>query len=349
MNILHISHHLGCMRDHAYVYEKLGFDYTFWKFPKGLFKISKEIADRLWNERKEYFNEFDYIVTSDTAPLSRIFMENIGELKPKVVVWICNRFDYSMESDGSFYELFQKVALEHREKFKIVPYSDFEHCWCNCKGVKLSLDTITPIGIEKRELDQHIDGLQELCSGYVDDGNAKQHYKDVDELRDRIFIPIYGNDNAFFPLKNICETNNIPYFNGGYEHPEDLKVCKGLVTFPDAFSKLIAFETIQNEVIVFLPSEQFLIQLHPTTNNNTRYWFNNPLGYLNKETIKFCEWYRYKECRVYFDSIEDMVHKIKTLTPEIIEEKRRWCRIYGKQIEEENLLKWSRILTNNNV
>jgi hypothetical protein len=270
-------------------------------------------------------------------------MENIHELKPKVVVWICNRFDYSMNSDSSFYSIFNKISIEKQEQFKIVPYSDFEGVWCKQQGISYTLPTITPIGIQKKELDHNIDGLQELETSYTKDSNAKEFYEHAEELNDKIFIPIYGNDNIFYPLKKICEENNISYFNGGYKHPEDLRHCKALVTFPDAFSKLITFETIQNEVIVFLPSEDFIIRLNPTTQNGYHYWFNCPFGNLNKELVKHCEWYRFKECRIYFDSIEDMIDKIKNLTPEIVKEKKKWCRIYGKQIEKENLKKWSEI------
>jgi len=341
--ILHISHHIGCMRDHAYIYDKLNFQYEFWKFPKGLFNISKDVANNIWNEKKDYFNSFDYIVTSDTAPISRIFMENIDELIPIVIVWICNRFDYSMERDASFYEIFNKISITQQSKFKIIPYSDFEDIWCKMRGISYCMNTITPIGINKRELDYKIDELNELKQSYVEDSNAKDMYTDTNELENKMFIPIYGNDNLFLNIKDIFEKNNIAYFNGGYKHPEDLKKCAGLVTFPDAFSKLITFETIQNEIIVFLPSEQFLIQLHPCMNNNTRYWFNSPVGYLNNELIKFCEWYRYKECRIYFDSIEDMIYKIKTITPEIISDKKKWCRIYGDLIEKENINKWQNI------
>lgn len=349
MKLLHISHHVGCMRDHAYVYDKLGFEYEFWKFYNGLFKITKEVADRIWNEKKDHFNSFDYIVTSDTAPLSRIFMENIAELKPKVVVWICNRFDYDMETDRSFYEIFNKIAIEHKDKFKIVPYSDFEARWCQFHKIDKTniLPTITPIGIQKKELDNKIDSLDKFKEKYVDDDNSKEHYKDPTELVDKMFIPIYCNDNKFFPLKHMFQHFDIPCFNGGYEHPSDLKNCKGLVTFPDAFSKLIVFETIQNEVIVFLPSPAFLIQLHPLKNNvtGTAYWFNSPIGLLDYNTIQFCEWYKYENCRIYFDSIDDLIHKIKTLTPEIIEEKKKWCRIYGEILDMSNVEKWRNVFS----
>lgn len=342
MKILHISHHIGCMRDHAYIYNKLNFDYEFWKFPKGLFRITKEVANNIWNEKKNYFNSFDYIVTSDTAPLSRIFMENISELKPTVIVWICNRFDYNMEGDQTFYDLFRKISIDNTDKFKIIPYSDFEGVWCKLKNIN-HLDTITPIGINLNELEYKIDGLEELKNGYINDPNAADKYDNVEELKDKIFISIYGNENLFFKINEIFKLNNINCFNGGYKNSKDLKYSNGIVIFPDQFSKLATFETIQNEIPVFLPSEEFLIKLHPTFNNNIRYWFNSPTGNLDNNLIKYCEWYRFKDCRIYFDSIEDLIFKIKNLTPEIIKEKKEMCRKYGKEIEEKNIEMWKKI------
>jgi hypothetical protein len=331
------------MRDHAYVYDKLGAEYEFWKFPKGIFNITKDLARTIWNERRQYFNSFDYIVTSDTAPLSRIFMEHVNELTPTVIVWICNRFDYNMEKDPSFYQLFNKISIEYQHKFKIIPYSDFEAIWCKARGINHVLPTITPIGINNRDLDIHIDGLKELETNYTKDPNATHMYTSVDELNNKMIIPIYSNDNIFFNLKTIFQENDIEFFNGGYKHPADLQHCKALITFPDAFSKLITFETIQNEIIVFLPSEEFLIELHPIKNNGTGYWFNCPVGHLNKKLIKLCEWYKYPECRIYFDSITDLIHKIRTLSPEIICEKKTWCRHYGKLIEETHMDMWKQI------
>ena len=344
--VLHISHHVGCMRDHAYIYDQLHFKYTFWKFPKNVFNISKNLANEFWNTKKDYFNTFDYIVTSDTAPLSRIFMENINEVKPIIVIWICNRFDYNMENDSSFYDIFKHISNHHKDKFKIIPYSDFEGIWCNTKGITNLLPTITPIGINKIELDSKIDCLNELKNNYIKDNNSKEKYNNINEINGKIFIPIYGNDNHFFHLKNILEDAKIECFNSGYEHPNHLKECKAMITFPDAFSKLITFETIQNEVVVFLPSEEFIINLHPQTNNNTSYWFNNPYGKLNLDIIKYCEWYRYKECRIYFDSIDDLIIKIKNLTPEIIQAKKNWCKIYREEIKNKNLKLWQYIFIN---
>jgi glycosyltransferase involved in cell wall biosynthesis len=328
------------MRDHAYIYDKFGFEYEFWKFYKDMFRITTEIANQIWEDKKDYFNKFDYIVTSDTAPISRIFMENINNLKPRVIVWICNRFDYNMEGDTSYYDIFKRISLENKNKFTFIPSTDFESIWCKLNGISNISDTITPIGINNKKLEYKIDGLESLIDKYVNDGNAKDKFNDSNELRDKIVISIYNNDNLFFNLKEIMLQNNIDCFNGGYKHPSDLKQCIGMIYFPDAYLKWSAFETIQNQVIVFLPSPSFFIKLQTQINNDRYYQFVSPNIPLN---IDLCVWYKYKECRIYFDSIDDMIYKIKSLTPELIEEKRDWCKKYGEQIEKENIKKWSDI------
>lgn len=330
------------MRDHANIYHKLGFDYEFWRVD--FYNVSKDFANYIWNEKKDYFNSFDYIVVSDTAPISRIFMENEKDVKSKVIVWICCRFDYDMEKDPSFYEIFKNIS-ENNDKFMFIPYNEFEKVWCNLRGVTKLYKTITPIGFNDMSIEHKIDKLEYLKNFYVNDSKAKETFSDAEELSGKIVVSIYFNDNVFFDLKHILETNDIRCFSGGYTHPSDLTKSRGLLCFPDAFSKLSTFETIQHEVIVFLPSKEFLIKLHRSTNNGKSYWFNCPIGYLDDNLIKMCEWYKFPECRVYFDSIEDMIYKIKNITQDTIDEKKRWCRKYAEEIEKECMNEWSIIFS----
>jgi hypothetical protein len=101
--ILHISHHIGCFRDQEYILNKLGFEVTNHKFYDGTFQITEEVANDFWKNHKDQLNDFDYILTSDTAPLSRIFLENQDEFTGKLVIWVCNRFDYRLQSERKFY------------------------------------------------------------------------------------------------------------------------------------------------------------------------------------------------------------------------------------------------------
>ena len=57
-----------------------------------VFFVKKDFGKRSWVNSVVDFGKFDVIVTSDTAPLSRIFLQN--NWKKPLIIWICNRFDY---------------------------------------------------------------------------------------------------------------------------------------------------------------------------------------------------------------------------------------------------------------
>ena len=64
--VLHLSHHYGCLKDHQYVCDQLGLELTnkltIWNqiLERDTYVITKEIADRVWQENKDYFDSFDY-------------------------------------------------------------------------------------------------------------------------------------------------------------------------------------------------------------------------------------------------------------------------------------------------
>src|SRR5579872_995466 len=103
LHILHLSFHKGCIRDIEIVAQELGCTITSLFIPdlpakefdgyaagNSLYNIGHERAEKIWNKHKDYFNQFDAIITSDTAPLARIFLQNNYE-KP-FIIWVCNRF-----------------------------------------------------------------------------------------------------------------------------------------------------------------------------------------------------------------------------------------------------------------
>ena len=149
--VLHLSHHYGCLKDHQYVCDKLGLDLTnklsIWNdiIKRDVYRITKEIADSTWKEHKDYFNSFDFIITSDTAPLSRIFLENLDEFEGQLIVWVCNRFNYEMHDDSAYHNLMSESV--GKDNVKIIPYTKFESMWAEAYKVKLTEEVIRPIGV----------------------------------------------------------------------------------------------------------------------------------------------------------------------------------------------------------
>lgn len=308
LRILHMGFHTGCIKDFDEVAKELGLDVTDWyilgdrprfdgySMGNAVYNLGHKRAELVWNRHKDYFKQFDVIVTSDTAPLSRIFLQN-GWTKP-LVIWICNRFDYcdpaSLDCpfpDREYYELFQKATS--MPNVKIISYTPVEYMWAAARGVQLSTDTIKPIGTHETVYRK---GDKSMIPAQVDKSNT-------------LFIPgIYLSDQQKKYLESECAKQRIPTYCGTYNGPYDLKGFKGILYTPKQWSNLALFENIYNGLIHFVPSEKFvrdaigrgLPLLHCTL---------NPLYFQESE------WYR-KENEilfVYFDSWQDLAEKMKTI------------------------------------
>ena len=303
-NVLHISHHIGCFKDQEYILKKLGYNVTNFKFYDRVFHITKDIANTFWNDNKEMLNSYDYILTSDTAPLSRIFLENQNEFKSKLIIWICNRFDYRMETEYEFYELFSKA--EQNPNIKIIPYTHFEKVWCDHKGTIITNETIRPNGNTIGNHDFNIPNIE----FYKNEYGTEKELPDAD-----VIVPIYFNDNVFFKLGDYLRNKNLKVYNGGFISLNQLKKYKGFVTMPDAFSKFLAFELIHAHIPAILPSKNFLYELSKKSGYFFNIWGSGGAELLQKEMIDWCEWYdpRLQNCRLYFDTfdeIHDIVNRI---------------------------------------
>lgn len=332
--VLHISHHIGCFRDQEYVLKNLGFEVTNQKFYDGQFQITEQIANDFWNSHKDQLNDFDYILTSDTAPLSRIFLENQDEFKSKLIIWVCNRFDYRMESESRFYELFSKA--EQNPNIKIVPYSHFEKIWCTQKGTNLmNHNHIKPCGIN-----------------LVDDNNIpetlyfKEMYGEDLQLPDAdVIIPIYHNDNSFFRMSDFLNQNGITTYNGGFRSIKQLKNYKAFVTMPDAFSKFLCFELIHAHIPVILPSKDFLYELSKRPNYFFNIWGSGGADLLEREWINWCEWYdpELVKCRFYYDSFDEIPLIVNSIDVNAMYTEFERC---SKYLQNNSLTNWKNLYDN---
>jgi hypothetical protein len=307
LRILHMGFHTGCMRDFDEVARELGLEVTNWYIlgdrPRfdgystgnAVYNIGHQRAEQVWNRHKDYFDQFDVIVTSDTAPLARIFLQN-GWTKP-LVIWICNRFDYcdvaSLDCsfpDKEYYDLFQKAMT--MPNVHIISYTPVEYIWAASKGVHIGTDTIKPIG---------------SCETAYRKGNESAIPANIDKSK-TIFVPgIYMNDKQKNYLLDQCKKQSIPVYCGRYNGPYDLKDFKGILYMPYQWSNLALFENIYNGLVHFVPSEKFVrdavAQALPILSCT-----------LHPVYFQESEWYRKEnECLfVYFDSWDDLAKKVRT-------------------------------------
>lgn len=304
LHVLHLSFHKGCINEINSIAKKLHLKVTSLFIPSvapkewdgvssgnALYNVGYERAHNIWNKHKDYFNQFDAIITSDTAPLARIFLQN-GYEKP-LVIWICNRFDYADQGsldcdfpDAHYYELLQQAVT--KENVYLIPYNAFEIFYAKQKNVACNHDIIKPTGM-------------------LSPNNTQSSIACAIDKKTTFFIPPYLND-ASTHLAQKCTQLNISIYNGRYNGPNDLKGFQGIIHIPYAWSNVAFFENIYNGLPYFIPSAEFMCNLY---DQGIIWW---PNGNLFKKNYQLSEWYNNENAEIitYFDSWEDLKYKINS-------------------------------------
>lgn len=334
LRVLHLSFHRGCVNDIQEVADELGFEVTSWfilapELPRehfdgvstgnAVYNISAERADVVWHKHKKFFDTFDAIITSDTAPLSRIFLQNEW-LKP-LIIWICNRFDYCdwQTYDGTFpdrdyYGLFADAYM--RSNVHVVGYTPYEHFYARQKGVETGDLVIKPLGSHAAEVR----------------GGTSAIPQSIDK-EDTVFIypRVYGNELAY--VEQQCHARGIATYSGRYNGPEDLTAFKGVIYFPYAWSNLAPFENFHRGVVHFVPSEKFILEEVAR---------GNQVKHITLDQFHLIEWYfpEYRDVMVYFDSWDDLQHKLTTTDYAAL---RSRINAFGVQHKSVMLQRWAEV------
>ncbi len=307
IHVLHISFHKGCIKEFNEISRAVGFKTTTMFVPNlakryfdgrslgnALYNIGHNRAKNIWNKHKNYFEQFDVILTSDTAPLARVFLQN--NWKKPLIIWVCNRFDYydgaSLDCDFPDKEYYQ-LMNDAKSKFAtyILGYTPFENYYARTKGVNFGNKIIKPSGIGA--LPKHVES------------SIPQSIK----KEKTFFVPPYHNDKQF-NIVNWCRKLGLKAYCGRYNGPIDLKEFKGIIHIPYAWSNLAFFENMHLGIPYFVPSLTFLKKLRRQGN----FWYQNSDYFFDRNQYHLSEWYapEHKGIITYFDSWQDLKNKIET-------------------------------------
>jgi hypothetical protein len=281
MKLLHITFHRGCELNLNYVAKQLGHEITTQYADCG-YNIGHVRAEDVWNKHKDYYNQFDLIITSDTAPLSRILLQN--NYTGKLIIWVCNRFDYCDQAtndcqfpDEEYYQIFRNAT--NKPNVKIFSYTKFEHEYAaKYRNVIWPENTIKP------------------CS-FIEQSTMESAFPSHINKKEIFLIPPYHNDTIFMNLKNKCDSLGISSYNGRYNGPSDLENIKGIIHIPYAWSNLALFENWSLGNVYLIPSKNFLLQLSLQGN----FFWSPPFPH---ECVESSEWYlpEHKDLFIYFDN-----------------------------------------------
>jgi hypothetical protein len=329
MKFLHVNFHKGCELDIENVFNKLGHSVESWRFDDGetageeIYKITQLRAQKCWNKYKDFFNTFDGIITSDTCPTSRPFLQN--NWSKLLIIWVCNRFDYAVEGDRGFYNLIRSIP--NRKNVYIAGNTYIENIYSKrVRNVDIGNLVIKPLG-------------KNLISN-----NLFKTHSENDE--NKFFIPVYENETKFMNLSQKANKLGIKNNNGirFKNHISELLEYKGIICLPYAWSTITFFEVIQLGIIYFIPTSRFLIEMTKTRDVKQSYWFQPPFNG-DEKLLTFAEWYcnEHKDLIIYFDSWLDLQNKIKTTDYKAQTEK---ILKYAEKHSEITLYFWNNIITN---
>jgi hypothetical protein len=335
LKVLHLTFHRGCANEIEIVAQKLSLDLTTWYihdlpayfFDESstgccLYNIGHARAERIWSKHRSYFESFDLIITSDTAPLSRIFLQN-NWTKP-LIIWMCNRFDYhdaaSLDCvfpDEEYYQLFSQATQQ--SNVAIVAYTEFEHIYAQSKNINSGSLTIKPSGAY----------ISQSFHSSIPNHISKQT---------TFFLPPYHNETIFMNLFEFCTTLGIKSYCGRYNGPDDLRDFKGVIHIPYAWSNFALFENMHLGISYFIPSETFMRTLISKGAHFQDRQFVT-------QSLNVCEWYsdKYSPFIVYFDSWKDLRRKMRAY--DSIKNKQRIFDL-AKKHEEETFALWRNVFTN---
>jgi hypothetical protein len=287
MKILHITYHHGCQMQLDFVAKSLGYEITT-QNPNWNYNIGHQRAEEIWNKHKEYYSQFDVIITSDTTPLSRIFLQN--NYTGKLIIWVSNRFDYCDESsndckfpDQEYYHLIRNIPS--RPNVKIFPNTPFEIEYARkYKNVQLNTEIIKP------------------CS-FIADQNSET-ISAISDPEKTFYISQYHNHYIFMNLKEKCDQLKIKSYYGRYNQLSDLVNIKGIINVPYAYSTISLFENWSMGNVFLIPSKQLLLKLSKQNN----FWWQD--SYALENCIDKSEWYlpEHKDLFLYFDNWEHLQH-----------------------------------------
>ena len=310
MRLLHIGFTIDIHYDIMYICKKLKIKTSFHIFEdgtKGKYNIGKERANNYFKKHREYFETFDIILVSDTAPIARVFLEN--NWNKKLLIWIHNRFDYGDAAtndcnfpDPDYYELIK----EETKKFNVKIFGNtyFENYYCKkIRNTDIGNKIINNLGIPKKKY----------------------------ELIPQNIIWYTHNNMSVLKLDKKMKDLGIPIQHKNFN---DTNRYQNVIHIPDNWTNNYLFEALNLGICYFIPTHNFFRQII----KDTGFYWSPPF---NIENLEMSEWYKNDKWFIYFDSWEDLKDKILN---EDYTEFRLFLKEEGEKHKMKNIEEWKNMI-----
>jgi hypothetical protein len=281
------------------------------KFP---YNITHEIAEEAWRKHQDRFKGVDLVITSDTAPLSRILLQN--GFGGRLLIWVSNRFDYwagDGRPDKEYYDLIRSIPK--RPNVKIIGNTAFEGIYAKrFRGVDWGNDEI----------------LKPVCA--IPPPTAKGG-----GIPRAFYIPPYHNETIFMDLSKHCNEMGLDTECGRYDQLGDLRGFRGVIQIPYAWSTLALFERWALGLPQLIPSRRFLLEL----SRQEKFWWQD--SYAMSE-IDLSEWYDPENAGafVFFDGWNDLIRV--THNDELLSNHRQKVEKFNDRHTKRYMEEWRKVI-----
>lgn len=308
--VLHLTFHEGSKSEVEELAKIFDFDLDSWQIlqlPERSFDgisrnshcyiMTEKRAADIYQKHKDTFASYDLIITSDIAPLCRIFLQHNWQ-KP-LLVWVNNRFDFSIHRsapfpDQKYLEMFQQA--KDQENVEIIGYTPYEKVHAQThRNITSIKSTIRPTGI---------------CT------QQSQYQETQTTFRaSKVFFRNYINERKI-QLGRLLSRVGIPNYTGSFAGSKDIARFKAMVHIPCVMSNYFLYENLSLGVVHFIPTKRFYKQMY-MNKQVTFFDWTNPMRRNDnipiEEIFAHCEWYNdeYKDLFVFFDNFQELASLVK--------------------------------------
>jgi hypothetical protein len=285
--------------------------------PSAAYRFSSRRAVCLWkrNRLEERLAPYDLVIVGDTAPLAwpllRAGWPERGGGHQRLMLWVCNRFDYGAVGDGEWYKTVRDLAS--RPAVSVLSSAAFE--WKYAQHVRKapfpSPAVLPPIGMLAASEDAPPDPVPPA----VDKRVTYFVLPKVNEARMDLAEALAARGVA------VWTPGVWPSRMQGWGGPRAVSAFRAAIHIPYAPVTFALYEhAVTARLLTFVPSAALLLKLHAKRGlffQSTRTDFvttGHGTGELTLAMLRSTEWYAPANapCFVYFDSLEDLIQKLES-------------------------------------
>jgi len=285
---------------------------------------------------QSYFEKFDLFITSDTAPVSRLFLQPPRIQRP-LLVWICNRFDWGNIEDTGYRDLVNSSL--HLPDVRFIPNSDVEWWYARkYRDVHIPQYAIQPNGVRTKE--------------HVHFPLPHDYPKDQD-LSEMLWVAPYYNENKkHCHVRDVLTSLGVKFYYPSkkrYGGPLAVRPFRAALHIPYSPSTIAFWENLYSDVPYFIPSRSFMDKLYhdrklcrkivyQITYTNRAY--EHVHDSLTPELMNMSEWWSEQNSRlfIHFDSWDDLRVKFNSLD---LDAKREEIKEFSNKKIDKELHMWA--------